>query len=334
MQRRALLRGVFATLAAGTSGLAGCSQGAGEGTEEPATATATGTPTPTATDTDTATAEPTATATRPTPGERSLSPYRSWLVAPTPVSPNTYEFSALSFSAIREDASDTFVTRLDRYWRQRSAANFGVRIPIEDITAVLTVNHSATVNESFRVVGGAFDLDSLRAALAEADYEAEGAVADFQRFVGTREGRTRILGIHPDVVVTIGTGTPEANPLETAVAAHDEDRQRTTNDEGLATLVDHLGAGDFVTGRELESTVDQEFPLSEAVATGRRLTVEGSTTWTERAYVFPPDATIEQAAFAEAIERTHVGQPTTEYRRDGRVVTVAGEVENSLVRLL
>jgi hypothetical protein len=50
--------------------------------------------------------------------------------------------------------------------------------------------------------------------------------------------------------------------------------------------------------------------------------------------VFDPDATVERAAFERAVERVHVGQPTTEFARDGRIVSVAGEVENSLVRLL
>jgi len=41
-----------------------------------------------------------------------------------------------------------------------------------------------------------------------------------------------------------------------------------------------------------------------------------------------------RTAVEEEIRTRHVGQPITEFRRDGRVLTVAGEVENSLIRLI
>jgi hypothetical protein len=324
MHRRAYLRGAVATLAAATSGLAGCSE------SDPST-TAADTESASTTPTDTATA----TATRtPTAGDRSLQPYRSWLVAPTEPTPHTYDFTHLSLSAVRGDANPTFADQLDTYWRQRAESYFGVSVPVEDIEAVLTVNHSTVANESFRVLGGSFDTAALAPALRDAGFEADGRVDDVRRFVRTREGRTRSFGLHPDVIVTISAEEGATEPLATAVRQHGAGESREQEDEGLATLIDHFDEGDYVTGRELEPVIDEEFPLNAAVATGRRLDVRGETTWSERTYVFDPEATVDREGIEEGIRRRHVGQPIEEYRRDGRIVTVAGEVENSLIRLL
>lgn len=322
MHRRSYLRGAAATLAAATSGLAGCSE------SDPST-TATDTATASATPTDTATATRT-----PTPGDRSLRPYRSWLVAPTEPTPHTYEFTHLSLSAVRSDADRTFADQLDTYWRQRAESYFGVSIPVEDIKAVLTVNHSAVANESFRVLGGSFDTAALAPALRDAGFEADGRVDDVRRFVRTREGRTRAFGLHPDVIVTISADEGATEPLTAAVEQHETGDSHEQGDEGLATLIDHFDEADYVTGRELEPVFDDDFPLNAAVATGRRLDVRGGTTWSERTYVFDPEATVDREGIEEGIRRRHVGQPIEEYRRDGRIVTVAGEVENSLIRLL
>jgi hypothetical protein len=323
MDRRTYLRGTVAALAAAASGLAGCSE------SDPSTTTTTGETTATAT----ATPSPTATAT-PAPGDRSFQPYPSWLVAPTEPTPHTYEFTTLSLSAVRADADPTFVEQLDRYWEQRAESYFGVSVPVDDIDAVLTVNHSTVANESFRVLGGGFDTDALRPALREAGFEADGRVDDFQRFVRTVEGRTRVFGLHPDVIVTISASEGADAPLEAAIEQHEAGERRTRVDEGLATLIDHFNESDYRTGRELEAKIDEDFPLNGAVATGRRLDVQGETTWSERTYVFDPEATVDRAGIEEGIERRHVGQPIEEYSRDGRIVTVAGEVENSLIRLL
>jgi len=135
------------------------------------------------------------------------------------------------------------------------------------------------------------------------------------------------------VIVSIGTDAAATAPLETAVEQHGGGDVRTAEDEALAVLVDHFGTADYVTGRELEPAVE-DYPLSKAVATGRRLDVRTTTTWTERTYVLPPDATIDEEAVKEEIRTRHVGQPIEEFRRDGRLVTAAGEVENSLIRLV
>jgi hypothetical protein len=325
MDRRTYLRGTAAALTAATSGLAGCSE------SDPSTTATEGGTTPTATDTETPT--PTATAT-PTPGDRSLQPYPSWLVTPTEPTPHTYEFTHLSLSSVRADADPTFAEQLDTYWEQRAESYFGVGVPVEDIDTVLTVNHSTVANESFRVLGGGFDPGALRPALYEVGFEADGRVDDFQRFVRTAEGRTRAFGLHPDVIVTISASEGAATPLETAIEQHEAGEDQTEADEGLAALIDHFGEADYLTGRELEAEFDEEFPLNAAVATGRRLDVQGETTWSERTYVFDPEATVDRAGIEEGIRRRHVGQPIEEYTRDGRIVTVAGEVENSLIRLL
>ncbi|GAB3320862.1 MULTISPECIES: hypothetical protein [Haloplanus] len=332
MDRRAYLRGALAALTAASSGLAGCAESDGA---ESTTATPTATPAAT-TDppTESATATPTATPTpTPTVGERSLDPYRSWLVAPTPVTPHTYEFTHLSLSAVRADASEAFAASLDRYWRQRTASYFGVEVPVDSLDAVLTVNHSRVANESYRVAGGSFDTDALRDALRDAGFAADGYVDDVARFTRTREGRIRAVGLHPDVLVSIGAEESATAPLATALEQHRAGTVRVDEDEGLAALVEGFGTADFVTGRELEPA-DADYPLSDAVATGRRLDVRESTSWAERTYVLPTDATVDRSAVEEEIDTRHVGQPIEEYRREGRFVTVAGEVENSLIRLL
>jgi hypothetical protein len=321
MQRRDYLLSL-----AGASVLAGCSDGessastAGTGTES-------GAETATATATATATPEPT-----PTPGARSLSPYRSWLVAPTPVTPDTYEFTHLSLSAVRADATADFAESLNTYWRQRTGAYFGFEVPVSAIESVLTVNHSSVANESYRVVGGSFDPSTLRDALDVAGFATDGYVDDFQRFTRTEDGLRRVVGLHPDVLVSIGTDAATA-PLETAVAQHAASEVRPNENEGLARLIEHSGTADYVTGRELQPTTGDS-ALSEAVATGRRLDVRGANTWTERVYVIPSDASVDRAAVEEEIRLRHVGQPIEEFSRDGRILTVAGEVENSLIRLL
>ncbi|AXG05275.1 hypothetical protein DU500_01880 [Haloplanus rubicundus] len=324
MQRRAYLLAL-----AGVSGLAGCSDG---GSSASAGDTETATPTPTATRTATATATATPEPT-PTPGARSLAPYRSWLVAPTPVTPYTYEFTHLSLSAVRADATGSFAESLNTYWRQRTAAYFGFEVPVSSLDAVLTVNHSSVANESYRVAGGSFDPAALRSALDGAGFDADGYVDDIQRFTRTEEGQLRVVGLHPDVLVSVRTEASATAPLERGVEQHAAGEVRTDADEGLALLVDHFGDADYVTGRELQPAAE-EYALSKAVATGRRLDVRGASTWTERTYVLPPDATIDRAAIEEEIRLRHVGQPVEEFRREGRFVTVAGEVENSLIRLL
>jgi hypothetical protein len=327
MQRRQYLL----ALAAGLSGLAGCSE------SEPSTPTA---ESATVTGTDTQTADPTATATAtaaptatPTPGDRALNPYRSWLVAPTPVTPHTYEFTALSLSAVRTDATDSFAESLDTYWRQRTPSYFGFEVPVSSLETVLTVSHSAVANESYRVAGGPFDPAALRASLADAGFTADGYVDDLQRFTRTAEGQLRVVGLHPDVLVSIRTEASATAPLETAVTQHAAGEVRTREDDGLAALVDHFGTADYVTGRELEPATE-EYALSDAVATGRRLDVRGETSWAERTYVLPPDATVDRAAVEEEIRLRHVGQPIEEFSHEGRILTVAGEVENSLIRLV
>ena len=325
MQRRAYLLAL-----AGLSSLAGCSDaGSSPSTPDPTT-------TPTATATATRTATPTATATpepTPTPGDRSLSPYRSWLVAPTPVSPYTYEFGHLSLAAVRADATADFAESLDTYWRQRTGSYFGFEVPVAALESVLTVNHTSVANESYRVAAGSFDPPSLRDALDTAGFAADGAVDDFRRFARTENGRLRVVGLHPDVIVSIGTDASAATPLEAAVEQHAAGTVRPDEDEGLALLIDHFGTADYVTGRELQPAAE-EYALSKAVATGRRLDVQGATTRTERTYVLPPDATIDRDAVEEEIRLRHVGQPIEEFTRDGRLLTVAGDVENSLIRLL
>ena len=328
MQRRAYLLAL-----AGVSGLAGCSDGESSAStpeSRTATATATDTATESATATATATATPEPT---PTPGVRSLSPYRSWLVAPTPITPYTYEFTHLSLSAVRADATESFAESLDTYWRQRTESYFGFDVPVSSLESVLTVNHSRVANESYRVAGGSFDPAALRDALDDAGFAADGYVDDVQRFTRTENGQLRVVGLHPDLLVSIGTDTSATAPLERAVEQHAAGEVRPDDDEGLAILIDHFGTADYVTGRELQPAAE-DYALSKAVATGRRLDVRGAATWTERTYVLPPDATIDQAAVEEEIRLRHVGQPIEEFRRDGRLVTVAGEVENSLIRLL
>jgi len=330
MDRRAYLRGALAALTAATSGLAGCSD------TESAASTPTGTETRTGTATPTTTAPPTESATAtptPTVGDRSLDPYRSWLVAPTSVTPHTYEFTHLSLSAVRADASEAFATSLDRYWRQRTESYFGAAVPVDSLEAVLTVNHSRIANESYRIAGGAFDTDTLRAALQDAGFTADGYVDDVARFTRVQEGRTRVVGLHPDVFVSIGAEESATAPLATALEQHRSATIRADEDEGLAALIDRFGTADFVTGRELEPA-DADYPLSDAVATGRRLDVRDATSWVERTYVLPTATTVDQAAVEEEIRNRHVGQPIEEFRREGRFVTVAGEVENSLIRLL
>jgi hypothetical protein len=322
MQRRAYLLAL-----AGVSGLAGCSDGGSSASASDAE-TATPTATRTATATPTPTPEPT-----PTPGARSLAPYRSWLVAPTPVTPYTYEFTHLSLSAVRADATDSFADSLNTYWRQRTESYFGFEVPVSSLEAVLTVNHSSVANESYRVAGGSFDPAALRGVLDDAGFDADGYVDDLQRFTRTEEGQLRVVGLHPDVLVSVRTEASATAPLERAVEQHAASEVRTDADEGLALLVDHFGDADYVTGRELQPAAE-EYALSKAVATGRRLDVRGASTWTERTYVLPPDATIDRTAVEEEIRLRHVGQPIEEFRREGRFVTVAGEVENSLIRLL
>jgi len=328
MQRRDYLLAL-----AGVSGLAGCSDGgssASASDAETATPTSAPTSTPAATRTATVTPEPT-----PTPTDRSLAPYRSWLVAPTPVTPYTYEFTHLSLSAVRADADESFAESLNTYWRQRTESYFGFEVPVSSIEAVLTVNHSSVANESYRVAGGSFDPAALRGALDDAGFAADGYVDDLQRFTRTEEGQLRVVGLHPDVLVSVRTDASATAPLERAVEQHAAGEVRTDEDEdeGLALLVDHLGNADYVTGRELQPATE-DYALSKAVATGRRLDVRGGATWTERTYVLPPEATIDRAAVEEEIRLRHVGQPVEEFRREGRFVTVAGEVENSLIRLL
>jgi hypothetical protein len=322
MQRREYLLAV-----AGVTGLAGCSDGGSAATTPDA-----GTATATATATESATATPTPEPT-PTTGDRSLAPYRSWLVAPTPVTPDTYEFTHLSLSAVRADATDSFASSLDRYWRQRTEAYFGFTVPVDGLDAVLTVNHSSVANESYRVAGGSFDPAALRDALSEAGFTTDGYVDDVQRFVRTDDGQIRVVGLHPDVLVSVGADAAATAPLETALDQHRAADVRTADDEALAALVDHFGTADYVTGRELQPAAE-DYPLSKAVATGRRLDVQGATSWAERTYVLPPDATVDRVAVEDEIRTRHVGQPIEEFRREGRFVTVAGEVENSLIRLL
>ncbi|WP_251342249.1 hypothetical protein [Haloplanus halophilus] len=332
MHRREYLRGALGALTAAASGLAGCS----ESGSSAATATGPATPVATATESATRTATATETATpRPTPetGTRSLSPYRSWLVAPTPATPGTYEFTHLSLSAVRADASESFAASLDRYWRQRTASYFGVEVPVDAIDAVLTVNHSRVAGESYRVAGGSFDPRALRESLVAAGFDADGAVDGVQRLVRTAEGQVRVVGLHPDVLVSIGADASATAPLASALDQHRRGAVRTDEDEALAALVEGFGTADYVTGRELEPAAE-DYPLSSAVATGRRLDVRESTSWAERAYVLPPDAAIDRAAVEEEIRTRHAGQPIEEFRREGRLVTVAGEVENSLIRLL
>jgi len=330
MQRRAYLL----ALAAGTSALAGCSDGGSSAAMPDDTGTET--TTETATPPEDATATPTATATpepTPTPDSRSLAPYRSWLVAPTPVTPYTYEFTHLSLSAVRADATASFAESLDTYWRQRTAAYFGFEVPVSSLESVLTVNHSSVANESYRVAGGSFDPASLRGALDDAGFTADGYVDDVERFTRTEDDQLRVVGLHPDVLVSIGTEVSATAPLERAIEQHAAGEVRADDDEGLAILIDHFGTADYVTGRELQPA-PEDYALSKAVATGRRLDVRGATTRTERTYVLPPDATIDRKAIEEEIRLRHVGQPIEEFRHEGRLVTVAGEVENSLVRLL
>ncbi|MFB6195402.1 MAG: hypothetical protein ABEI80_04460 [Haloplanus sp.] len=325
MHRRAYLEALGSLVAAAS--LAGCSA------SEPSAAT------PTADRTSAAPTRTTRSATRtdaetnaPTPGDRSLDPYRTWLVAPTPATPDAYAFTHLSLSAVRSDASEAFAARLDDYWRQRTRSYFGFDVPVDALDAVLTVNHSRVANESYRVAEGTFDVGSLRASLAAAGFEADGYVGDVRRFVRTENGRLRVVGLHPDVLLSIGTEPTATEPLATAVRQHDAGDYRARSG-GLGRLIDHFGAADFVTGRNLDP-VDGDYPLSEAVATGRRLDVRQADTWAERAYVLAPGATVERAAVEEVIRERHVGQPIEEYRRDGRVVTVAGTVDTSLIRLL
>jgi hypothetical protein len=327
MQRRVFLRRVGG-VALGT-GIAGCSE-SGSTPDGTGTRTASRTPTETATRTATATATPEPT---PTPGTRSLNPYPSWLVAPTPVTPYTYEFTHLSLSSVRADATDSFAASLNTYWRQRTESYFGVEVPVTSLDAVLTVNHSSVANESYRVASGSFDPAALRGALADTGFAADGFVDDFQRFTRTENGQLRVVGLHPDVIVSIGTDDSATAPLERAVDQHAGGDVRAANDEALALLIDHFGTADYVTGRELQPA-KEDYALSKAVATGRRLDVRGATTWTERTYVLPPEATIDRAAVEEEIRLRHVGQPIEEFRRDGRLLTVAGEVENSLIRLV
>ena len=322
MQRRDYLLAL-----AGVTGLAGCSDG-GSSAATPDSGSATATVTATESATATPTPEPT-----PTTGDRSLSPYRSWLVAPTPVTPYTYEFTHLSLSAVRADATDSFASSLDRYWRQRTEAYFGVTVPVAALDAVLTVNHSRVANESYRVAGGSFDPAALRDALVEAGFTADGYVDDVQRFTRTADGQIRVVGLHPDVLLSVGADAAATAPLETALDQHRVADVRTADDEALAALVDHFGTADYVTGRELQPA-DEDYPLSTAVATGRRLDVQGATSWAERTYVLPAGASVDRAAVEEEIRTRHVGQPIEEFRHEGRFVTVAGEVENSLIRLL
>jgi len=324
MQRRDYLLAL-----AGVSGLAGCSDG---GSSASASDAETATPTPTATRTATATATATPEPT-PTPGARSLAPYRAWLVAPTPVTPYTYEFTHLSLSAVRADADESFAESLNTYWRQRTESYFGFEVPVSSLEAVLTVNHSSVANESYRVAGGSFDPATLRDALDGAGFAADGYVDDLQRFTRTEEGQLRVVGLHPDVLVSVRTDASATAPLERAVEQHAAGEVRADEDEGLALLADHLGDADYVTGRELQPA-EEDYALSKAVATGRRLDVRGGATWTERTYVLPPEATIDRTAVEEEIRLRHVGQPIEEFRREGRFVTVAGAVENSLIRLL
>jgi hypothetical protein len=325
MRRRAYLRRIGGVTLG--SGVAGCSE---SGSTASTPDEETGTPTATATTTATGTATPTAT---PTPGDRSLDPYRAWLVAPTPAAPHVYEFSHLSLSAVRADANDSFAERLDTYWSQRTASYFGFEMPVDSLDAVLTVNHTGVAGEFYRVAGGSFDPTSLRDALDDAEFAAEGHVDDFQRFTRVEDGQLRVVGLHPDVLVSIGTEASASAPLETAVEQHTSGDVHPDENEGLALLVDHFGTADFVTGHELGSAAG-DHALSEAVATGRRLDVRGATSWAERTYVLPPDTTVDRETAEEVIERRHVGQPIEEYHHDGRLLTVAGEVENSLVRLL
>jgi len=321
MQRRHYLR-TLGALTAG-SGLAGCADSTTETT-----------PTSERSETPPATATATATATStPQPMPRTLDPYRSWLVAPTPVTPHTYEFTHLSLAAVRRDATPSFAESLDTYWRQRSEAYFGVPIPVDALDAVLTVNHASDPDESYRVAGGSFDPDALRGALAEAGFTATGFVDDVQRFTRTEDGVRRVVGLHPDVFLTIGAPDATTDPLATALDQQAAGEVHTADDSGLAALVDYFGTADYATGYELEPAEDT-YPLSNAVATGRRLDIEGDTTWTERVYVLPPDATIDRAAVEDKIETRHAGQPIEEFRREGRIVAVGGEVENSLVRLV
>jgi len=330
MQRRVFLRRTGA-VALGT-GIAGCSESGSSASTPDGTDTRTATRTPTeaetATTTTTAAPEPT-----PTPGTRSVEPYPSWLVAPTPVTPYTYEFTHLSLSAVRADATPSFAESLNTYWRQRTESYFGFEVPVASLDAVLTVNHSSVANESYRIAGGSFDPAALRGPLDDGGFAADGWVDDIQRFTRTEEGQLRVVGLHPDVLVSVGTDASATAPLERAVEQHASGDVRAEADEGLGLLIDHFGTADYVTGRELEPAAE-DYALSKAVATGRRLDVRGPTTWTERTYVLPPDATIDRAAVEEEIELRHVGQPIEEFRRDGRLVTVAGEVENSLIRLL
>jgi len=334
MHRREYLRGALGALTAATSGLAGCSEADSADSAATTPATPSGAPTETATEAATRTATETVTPTpAPTVGDRSLAPYRSWLVAPTSVTPYTYEFTHLSLSAVRADAADAFAAALDRYWRQRAESYFGFAVPVLALDAVLTVNHSRIANESYRVAGGSFDPSALRDALTEAGFTADGYVDDVQRFVRTTEGQIRVVGLHPDVLVSIGADASATTPLETAVDQYRAGDVRVDEDEALAALVDYFGTADYVSGRELQPA-DEDYPLSEAVATGRRLDVQESTSRAERTYVLPPDTTIDRAAVEEEIRTRHVGQPIEEFRREDRFVTVAGEVENSLIRLL
>ncbi|MFC7172503.1 hypothetical protein ACFQL0_02200 [Haloplanus litoreus] len=221
MHRREYLRGALGALTAATSGLAGCSESDSAATTPAATATETATDTTTRTATGTATSTP-----APTVDDRSLAPYRSWLVAPTPVTPYTYEFTHLSLSAVRADAADSFATALDRYWRQRTESYFGFTVPVTALDAVLTVNHSRVANESYRVAGGSFDPTTLRDTLTEAGFAADGYVDDIQRFVRTTDGQLRVVGLHPDVLVSIGADAaattpwrPHSTSIATAISA-------------------------------------------------------------------------------------------------------------------
>ncbi|WP_435067836.1 hypothetical protein [Haloplanus sp. C73] len=317
MQRRAYLR-TLGTLSA-VSALAGCSAD-----DEARAATST----PAASETP----DPTATTT-PTPTQRALAPYRSWLVAPTPVEGSLYEFTHLSLSAVRRDATPSFAESLNTFWRQRTEAYFGVSVPVDSLDAVLTVSHSRDPDESYRVASGSFDRDVLRPRLADAGFSADGFVGDVQRFVRASDGVQRVIGLHPDLLVSIGALTSATDPLATALDQHAAGEVRTESNAGTEALVDYFGTADYVTGQELEPA-DETYTLSTAVATGRRLDVGETTSWAERAYVLPPDATIDRAVFEEEIQTRHAGQPTDEFRREGRVVAVAGEVENSLVRLV
>ncbi len=62
----------------------------------------------------------------------------------------------------------------------------------------------------------------------------------------------------------------------------------------------------------------RRLPLSEAVATGRRLDVRETTSWAERAYVFAPDTTIDREAIEEKRRTADRGVLTRRARRHRR----------------